>query len=726
MRAAVLAASLLVLVSAQHAAGVKECADGDQADYRGHADTTATGKTCQRWDVNTPTNTDHNQNGKMVADFAAQGLGGHNYCRNPYETKEAAAFCFTDTGKEPCKVPQCTPSSAQKLKLTGTAISLLSPIESFDLCKAKCKVESTCVAVQYTTSGAQDKACRLFSAVTDASTVPCTDCFSAYRPSLEKEPCDMAVTFDEALTDKEINTESMVECKEQCLQMEDCKAVTWDSTDNKCMIRNGDDYTSSEIKASTERHSAIRTCFQREGYRVTCDAEKNLCPKLAKDMMKKGARVIVSGANKDSVLEGIAYSDDGVQFNWRIRINEMSESEYGKGEAWLEGCRSPISFQIDQLTIDGAWDFKTTEKSQQIYHNGEMKVNYPFLDKCSERLRDQKWNGITLVMLKSPMKDKVGVPPAGFDIIGAWPEGGKACSYDAASAECNKLLLPEANKKGIAIWPTTMKTDAVVKFGIHAKLGDNFVEIKEVMVKIDSAATNEEERGLASVGDCGPFKFKIPYEVRTLSGEWIMQFSDSHLLVWWNKMPLLELPYTEDCLAVFLVDYNGKKVLNPAFAGIAFKDVDFDMYYGYPMSDLNQCKWQHYSDMQCRPAEQDTCALDHVTYCACGGLYVAEQMQKCRGEKPEPKRTPCHCEGQEKRCFWSKEPGMCHMADNFSCARRVFFYCSCGEDRLCDGERRPATEKGYCMDYECYGGGSVGVIGSLLLLVTTLFFNNTV
>ena len=73
-------------------------------NYRGRMSVTATGRTCQRWDEQTP-----HKHGYTAKAYPHAGLEG-NYCRNPSNQQEA--WCYTtDREKrwELCAVPDCDP-----------------------------------------------------------------------------------------------------------------------------------------------------------------------------------------------------------------------------------------------------------------------------------------------------------------------------------------------------------------------------------------------------------------------------------------------------------------------------------------------------------------------------------------------------------------------------------------------------------------------------------------
>ena len=74
------------------------CQEGSPlgSDYSGNASITVSGRTCQKWSVQTP----------HTHGWTDQG--DHNYCRNP--DRESGAWCYTtdpDVRWELCLVPEC-------------------------------------------------------------------------------------------------------------------------------------------------------------------------------------------------------------------------------------------------------------------------------------------------------------------------------------------------------------------------------------------------------------------------------------------------------------------------------------------------------------------------------------------------------------------------------------------------------------------------------------------
>ena len=65
------------------------------ATYRGTISKTKTGFTCQKWTSQTP-----NEHNRTPENFPGQGLGDHNYCRNP-DGEVKGAWCYVDDVQGP-------------------------------------------------------------------------------------------------------------------------------------------------------------------------------------------------------------------------------------------------------------------------------------------------------------------------------------------------------------------------------------------------------------------------------------------------------------------------------------------------------------------------------------------------------------------------------------------------------------------------------------------------
>ena len=92
----------------------KDCADGNQADYRGDTSETWNGIKCQKWTTKRPHFHDYDPE-----DWPESGIGFHNNCRNPsglgrrawcYTTDPEVrwAYCAVSRCQEPAdKDPEC-------------------------------------------------------------------------------------------------------------------------------------------------------------------------------------------------------------------------------------------------------------------------------------------------------------------------------------------------------------------------------------------------------------------------------------------------------------------------------------------------------------------------------------------------------------------------------------------------------------------------------------------
>mmetsp|Transcript_70977 Transcript_70977/g.134140 ORF Transcript_70977/g.134140 Transcript_70977/m.134140 type:complete len:181 (+) Transcript_70977:65-607(+) len=89
--------------------------------YRGLVSSTSSGRTCQKWTADKPW-----ADALTFAPTADNGLGNHNYCRNPSDA-EAKPWCFTldpnaEHEKETCEIPAC-PTTPRDFKAEASTLA---------------------------------------------------------------------------------------------------------------------------------------------------------------------------------------------------------------------------------------------------------------------------------------------------------------------------------------------------------------------------------------------------------------------------------------------------------------------------------------------------------------------------------------------------------------------------------------------------------------------------
>jgi len=123
---AVLCFSTLVLAAAQLSTFDISCyeeSDKGKA-YKGLVTSTASGRACQNWLKDAP----HEISIEPSSD---NGLGNHNYCRNP-DSSEDKPWCYTmdpnpDHAKETCDIPVCPPAARDFVDEAKTLAVKVSP-----------------------------------------------------------------------------------------------------------------------------------------------------------------------------------------------------------------------------------------------------------------------------------------------------------------------------------------------------------------------------------------------------------------------------------------------------------------------------------------------------------------------------------------------------------------------------------------------------------------------
>merc|ERR1719230_296531 len=92
--------------------------------YKGLVTQTSSGRTCQNWLKDKP-------HSVSTAPSTANGLGNHNYCRNP-DGSEDKPWCYTmdpspDHEKETCDIPICPPAARDFVDEAKTLATKVAP-----------------------------------------------------------------------------------------------------------------------------------------------------------------------------------------------------------------------------------------------------------------------------------------------------------------------------------------------------------------------------------------------------------------------------------------------------------------------------------------------------------------------------------------------------------------------------------------------------------------------
>lgn len=111
----------------------------DGRDYRGELDHTVDGYTCQKWTEHYPrahnltkASSGEDESGAVKED--SDGLGNHNYCRNPSKNRRSRPWCYTTKTEQEwqvCDVSVCsttttTPPTSTKRSETRRSPSVRS------------------------------------------------------------------------------------------------------------------------------------------------------------------------------------------------------------------------------------------------------------------------------------------------------------------------------------------------------------------------------------------------------------------------------------------------------------------------------------------------------------------------------------------------------------------------------------------------------------------------
>merc|ERR1719272_1641302 len=102
-----------------------ESGGADGRSYRGLVSMTTSGRTCKKW-------TDTDKGSNVVADVFdddgtiswGNGMGNHNYCRNP-NTEQTTPWCYTmdpTVEKEECEIKEC-PGEVRNFQEEATSVA---------------------------------------------------------------------------------------------------------------------------------------------------------------------------------------------------------------------------------------------------------------------------------------------------------------------------------------------------------------------------------------------------------------------------------------------------------------------------------------------------------------------------------------------------------------------------------------------------------------------------
>merc|ERR1719451_182653 len=123
---AVLCLSMLALAAGQLSDFDLSCyeeSDKGKA-YKGLATSTSSGRSCQNWLKDMP-------HSISIDPSSENGLGNHNYCRNP-DGSEDKPWCYTmdpspDHEKETCDIPVCPPAARDFVDEAKTLATKVAP-----------------------------------------------------------------------------------------------------------------------------------------------------------------------------------------------------------------------------------------------------------------------------------------------------------------------------------------------------------------------------------------------------------------------------------------------------------------------------------------------------------------------------------------------------------------------------------------------------------------------